>query len=170
MTTPQTELDPRFSDPGTTATTWAEARAALDSAQLAWISTVRTDGRPHVTPLVPVWLDDAAYFTTGPTEQKAHNLDANPQVVLTTGCATWETGLDVMVEGRAERVRDRSLLERLAAAWRRKWDGQSWTFDASDDGFTHEEGGPAHVYAIVPTKVLAFGKGTFTHTRHVFDR
>ncbi len=29
-------------------------------------STVRPDGRPHVTPLLAVWADDALHFCTGP--------------------------------------------------------------------------------------------------------
>ena len=86
--------------------------------------------------------------------------------MLTTGCNTWDGGLDVVVEGEAGRVTDRATLQRLAAAWATKWDG-SWRFDVTDDGFHHEAGGPALVFAVEPTKVLAFGKGTFTHTRHL---
>ncbi len=56
MDTVTTELDPRFSDPNADPTSWDEARRALESAELAWITTVRADGRPHVTPLVAVWL------------------------------------------------------------------------------------------------------------------
>ena len=137
----------------------------LEAAQISWISTVRADGRPHVTPLVAVWLDGALHFTTGPAEQKAVNLRTNPNVVLTTGCNTWDRGLDVVVEGEARRVIDRATLQRLAAAWGTKWDG-SWRFDVTDDGFHHEAGGPALVFAVEPAKVLAFGKGTFSHTRH----
>ena len=37
---------------------------------MSWLTTVRADGRPHVTPLVAVWLDDAIHFSTGPEEQK----------------------------------------------------------------------------------------------------
>jgi nitroimidazol reductase NimA-like FMN-containing flavoprotein (pyridoxamine 5'-phosphate oxidase superfamily) len=165
MDDPVTLLDERFSDPDTAATTWTAAREVLEGAQLSWISTVRADGRPHVTPLVAVWLDGALHFTTGPTEQKAVNLATNPNVVLTTGCNTWDRGLDVVVEGEARRVTDRARLERLAAAWKTRWDG-SWQFEVGADGFTHEAG-TAHVYAVEPTKVLAFGKGPFTHTRHV---
>jgi hypothetical protein len=36
-----------------------------------------------------------------------------------------------------------------------------------DDGFRHDAGGLALVFAVEPTKVLAFGKGTFSHTRHL---
>jgi general stress protein 26 len=165
MDQPLTQLDERFSGPGTQPTTWAATRDVLDAAQLSWVSTVRADGRPHVTPLVTVWLDGAVHFTTGPTEQKAVNLTTNPHVVLTTGCNSWDEGLDVMVEGRARRVTDRATLERLAAAWRTKWDG-SWQFEVSDDGFTSEAGGQVLVFAVDASKILAFGKGTFTQTRH----
>ena len=160
-----TELDERFSDPGATATTWASAREALDAAQLSWVSTVRADGRPHVTPLVAVWLDGALHFCTGPGEQKAVNLAGNPHVVVTTGCNQWDRGLDVMVEGEARRVTDRATLERLAAAWATKWDG-SWQYEVADEGFRHGAG-IAHVFAVEPAKVLAFGKGPFSHTRHL---
>jgi nitroimidazol reductase NimA-like FMN-containing flavoprotein (pyridoxamine 5'-phosphate oxidase superfamily) len=169
MTEPVTELDARYSDPGTAATDWPATVAALEGAQLSWLSTVRADGRPHVTPLVSVWLDGAAHFCTGPGEQKARNLSANPHVVLTTGCNTWDRGLDVTVEGEARRVTDQATLERLAAAWARKWDGR-WNFTARDGAFHHDGGGRAEVYAVVPGRVLAFGKGTFTHTRHDFTR
>ncbi len=109
------ELDHRFSDADATAVPWDEVRRLLADAQLAWITTVRADGRPHVTPLVAAWLDDALHFCTGPDEQKAHNLVANPNVVVTTGCNRWDEGLDVMVEGEAARVTDPPILERLAA-------------------------------------------------------
>ena len=117
MLEPVPELDERFSDPGAKATPWAKAREVLETAQLSWVTTVRADGRPHVTPLVSVWLDDAVHFTTGPGEQKAVNLAHHPHVVMTTGCNRWDQGLDVMVEGEAQRVTDRVTLERLAAAW-----------------------------------------------------
>jgi general stress protein 26 len=159
------ELDARFSDPGTTATPWPVALDAVANAEMFWIATVRADGRPHVTPLVAVWQDGALHFCTGAEEQKALNLAHDRHVVLTTGCNTWDGGLDVVVEGEAEAVTDRPALERLAAAWATKWDGR-WRFEATDGGFGHDEG-PALVFRVRPTKVLAFSKGTFTHTRYV---
>ena len=106
MNDPVTAIDTRFSDPDAHATAWDETRRALESAELFWISTVRADGRPHVTPLVAVWLDGALHFTTGATEQKALNLQHDPHVILTTGCNTWDQGLDVVVEGDALEVTD----------------------------------------------------------------
>jgi hypothetical protein len=92
MSEPLAELDQRFSDPGATATPWSVARKVLEAAQLSWITTVRVDGRPHVTPLVTVWLEDAVYFATGPGEQKAVNLNGNPKVAMLTGCNSWNEG------------------------------------------------------------------------------
>jgi hypothetical protein len=117
---------------------------------------------------VAVWLDDSVHFTAGPSEQKAVNLVGNPHVVMTTGCNRWDEGLDVVVEGKAERVTDRSTLELLAAAWATKWDGQ-WRFGVADGGFTHPDTGvndPVLVFAVKPTNVLAFGKGMFSQTRY----
>lgn len=167
MHEPRAERDARFSDPGTTATPWAETRAVLESAQLFWISTVRADGRPHVTPLLAVWQDGKAHVCTGPREQKAVNLAGNPHVALTTGCNGWEGGLDVVVEGVAHRVVRRAALEPLADAWATKWDG-SWRFEATDGGFEDRDGhGPVLMFAVVPTKILAFAKSPFVHTRYL---
>lgn len=168
MNEPTTALDTRFSEPDATPTTWQQTVEALESAELFWISTVRSDGRPHVTPLVAVWLDGVLYFCTGPAEQKAVNIRENPHVALTTGCNQWDAGLDVVVEGEARRVTDDAVLARLAEAWARKWDGR-WRFEARDGAFHHDDpGGFALVFAVQPAKVLAFGKGGFSHTRHRF--
>jgi general stress protein 26 len=166
MRTPRTELDARFSEPGAQPTSWADTLEAIEQAELFWITTVRKDGRPHVTPLVAVWLDDALHFSTGPDEQKARNLAVNPRVAVTTGTNSWQGGLDVVIEGEAARVTDRLQLERLAAAWSQKWDGR-WQFEVAQGGFRHEVG-TVLVFAVRPAKVLAFGKGGFSHTRHRF--
>ncbi len=139
----------------------------LETAELFWISTVRADGRPHVTPLVAVWLDGAIHFCTGATEQKAMNLRGNPHVILTTGCNHWDAGLDVVVEGDAVQLTDDDVLERLCEAWATKWDGR-WQFEARNSGFHHKSGGMALVFSVTPTRILAFAKGTFSHTRHQF--
>lgn len=168
MQQPVTELDTRFSDQNAVATDWQETRRALENAELFWITTVRVDGRPHVTPLVAVWLEDAMYFATGPSEQKAVNLSSNRYVTLTTGCNQWEGGLDLVVEGEAVQVTDEELLRRLAEAWATKWDGR-WHYEVHDGAFRHEGGtGAVLVFSVTPTKVLAFAKGTFGQTRHRF--
>jgi general stress protein 26 len=166
MNGPVTDLDPRFSDPGSVAVGWEETRRVIEMAELFWICTVRADGRPHVTPLVAVWLDGAIHFSTGPGEQKAVNLRNSPHVILTTGSNDWDNGLDIMVEGDAVQVTDDAALQRLAEAWATKWDGR-WQYEARDGRLHHAEG-EAFVFSVRPTKILAFGKGAFSQTRHRF--
>src|SRR5947199_7926975 len=169
MTRPEVvaELDARYSAPNAAATPWADVRAMLENAELFWISTVRANGRPHVTPLPAVWRDSALYFCTGPGEQKALNLRANDQCALTTGDNRWKAGLDVVVEGRAKQVTDDALLRALAAMWETKYDGD-WRYDVRDGAFHHEPGA-AHVFEVRPSEVLSFAKGDFAQTRFRFD-
>ena len=68
-----------------------------------WLSTVRRDGRPHVTPLPTIWLDDRLHFCTGSEEQKTKNLESDARCVITTGTNALHSGLDVVVEGTAAR-------------------------------------------------------------------
>jgi nitroimidazol reductase NimA-like FMN-containing flavoprotein (pyridoxamine 5'-phosphate oxidase superfamily) len=169
MEQPLTELDTRFSEKDAVATDWEETRRVLEDAELFWITTVRADGRPHATPLVAVWLDDALHFATGPSEQKAVNLTTNRNVILTTGCNEWRHGLDVMLEGEAVQVTDESVLERLAEKWATKWDGR-WHYEVHEGGFRHEGGsGAVLVFSVKPAKVLSFAKAPFGQTRHRFS-
>jgi general stress protein 26 len=163
---PVAELDARFGDDGAEPTPWPAVVRVLEEAELFWISTVRAGGRPHVTPLPAVWQDGALHFCTGAGEQKAVNLARNSWCTLTTGNNRWKTGLDVVVEGRAERVVDEARLQRLAAAWESKYHGD-WHFDVADGAF-RGEGGVALVFEVAPTKILAFAKGSFAQTRYRF--
>jgi nitroimidazol reductase NimA-like FMN-containing flavoprotein (pyridoxamine 5'-phosphate oxidase superfamily) len=171
MTAPVTTLDPRYSDEGAVATGWDETCRVLAQAQVFWISTVRSDGRPHVTPCAAVWHEGVLYFDTGTTQQKAINLRSNSHVVLTTGCNHWDRGLDVVVEGEAVRVSDDDLLRRLAGMWATRWDGR-FQFVARDGYFRHahdEELQTVVVYSVTPTQVLAFSRGDHdSHTTHRF--
>jgi hypothetical protein len=165
---PPAELDARFSSDGATATDWAEARGRLEDAEIVWVSTVRPDGRPHVTPLIAVWLDDALYFCTGPAERKARNLEHNRHCALTTGCNNLDDGLDLVAEGEAMQVRDHAMLRRLAEAYESKY-GSAWHFDVRDGAFVHGAG-VALVYRVAPAKAFGFRKGDeFSQTRWRFD-
>ncbi len=163
---PVTELDARYGDPDAAATSWARARSQLEAAELFWVTTVRTDGRPHITPLIALWHNGALYFTTGPAEQKAKNLESNRHCSLTTGCNTLHEGLDLVVEGDAERVTDDARLRQLADGWEAKY-GAEWHFDVRDGAF-HHQGGEAFVFEVAPTVAYGFGKAPYSHTRWRF--
>lgn len=162
---PITELHPQYSSPDATSTPWATAREQLEKAEIFWLSTVRPDGRPHVTPLPAVWLDGALYFCTGAGERKAKNLAHNAQCILTTGCNGLNEGLDLVVEGEAVRVTDEAKLQRLADLYASKLD---WRYTVRDGAF-QGAGGEALVFEVAPQTAFGFGKGEpFSQTRWRF--
>jgi hypothetical protein len=159
----RTRLDARYSEQDAQATPWPDAVTHLEQAGLFWVSTVRADGRPHVTPVVAVWMDGALYFASGPNEQKSKNLAANRHCAATTGCNKWDEGLDLVLYGDAVVVHDLPLLRQVADAFLAKY-GSDWAFDVAENGTF---GGPV-VYQLVPVQGLGFEKRPFSHTRWDF--
>ncbi|HYZ67284.1 MAG TPA: pyridoxamine 5'-phosphate oxidase family protein, partial [Mycobacterium sp.] len=118
--------------------------------------------------VIGAWADDAFVFCTGPEEQKARNLEHHTHVTVTTGTNTWNDGLDVVIEGDAERLTGLDTLTRLADAIREKYDGV-WDFTPRKDGFSHtDDSGDSHiayVFRVPAAKVLAFAKSPHGQTR-----
>ena len=166
---PKTDLSSSFSSPGAQPTPWAEGRRCLADAEVYWLSSVRPDGRPHVTPLLGVWSDGALCFCTGSTERKARNLAANPNCTLTTGSNTLD-GLDLVVEGPAVVVTDLDQLGTIADAYEGKYGPH---FEAPDgnwaglgDSMRTRE---VEVYRVAPTVAFGFVKREpFSQTRWSF--
>jgi nitroimidazol reductase NimA-like FMN-containing flavoprotein (pyridoxamine 5'-phosphate oxidase superfamily) len=155
---PATELS-AFSSDGAEPTAWEQGRAKLADAELYWLSTVRPDGRPHVTPLLGVWLDGAMYFCTGPVERKTHNLAHNPRCILLTGSNTIDDGLDVVVEGKAVSVSEQVERERIADDYESKYGAHfapGGTWSGLGDAI---RAGNAILYRLAPVKAFGFGKG-----------
>jgi general stress protein 26 len=165
-TEPTVELNEGFSEPGAAAPPWAEVADVLSKSEMFWLSTVRRDGRPHVTPLPAIWLDGTLHFCAGSHEQKAKNLESDPRCILTTGTSDLRSGLDVVVEGTAARVTDAAQLQRLAAMWKSKLD---WDFEVTGEVFGDADGRQGLVFGVTPVKVLSFGKSPYTQTRYSFD-
>ena len=165
---PIAEIDSDFSGADATPVPWAEAREALEKAEIFWLSTVRPDGRPHVTPLVAVWSDGALYFCTGETERKNKNIEQNAHCILTTGCNAFKEGFDLVVEGDAVRVKDEPTLKRLAELWESKY---GWPWTVRNGMFHGDEGNDAIVYEVRPRVAFGFRKGEpFSQTRWRFDQ
>ncbi len=168
--TPLTELHAGFSSPGATPTDWELGRRLIEDAEVFWLSTVRPDGRPHVTPLLAVWHDGAMYFCTGPQERKAQNLERNPQCILTTGHNGLGGGVDVVFEGVAAAVGDAAELGRVADTYEAKY-GEHFT---APQGTWFGLGdairrGQVRTYRVAPTTVLGFARGEeFSQTRWRF--
>ena len=164
---PKSQLQAQFSSEGAKPTRWAEALERLEKAEIYWLSTVRPNGRPHVTPLLSVWMDDSLYFCTGPEERKAKNLAGNPHVILTTGCDALNEGLDLVVEGDAVHITGQPTLQRLADLYGNKY-GEEWRWQVKDGAFTQDGAAMALVFQVKPTTVFGFGKGEFSQTRWRF--
>ncbi len=165
---PVTELS-SFSSEGATPTAWAHARGDLAEAEIYWLSTVRPDGRPHVTTLIGVWFRGALYFCTGPAERKAKNLEQNPHCVLTTGRNSLD-GLDLVVEGDAAKVSDQTELASVADTYEAKYGPHFTAPDGTWFGLGDAlRAGDVRVYRVAPTTAFGFGKGkAFSQTRWQF--
>jgi hypothetical protein len=157
-------FDARFSE-AVEPSDWATVASVLETAELYWLTTVRMDGRPHTTPLVGLWRDESFVFCTGPDEQKGRNLVDHSAVTVITGVNTWKDGLDVVIEGTADRVTGLGELTALADAYRAKYDGE-WDFTPGEQGFDGA-GHLAHVFRVTPAKILAFAKAPHGQTRFV---
>jgi hypothetical protein len=149
------------------ALSWADARARLADAEDYLLATSGTDGRPHVVPVLAVWLEGAVCFNTGRTTRKARNLAHNDS------CAVTVPGddVDLVVDGNAQLVRDAGRLQRVADLFPIKY---PWWHPVVRDGEFYdpgdtELGDPRLVFAVVPTRVFAFGKESgFSATRWRF--
>ena len=139
------------------ATTWGEARRRLEAAETYWLATVRRDGRPHVMPVLGVWLEGALYFSAAATSRKAKNLARSSRCVITVGSHA-RPPLDLVVEGDAAKVSDEAKLHRLAEVYASKY---GWHVTVRDGAF-YGDGAPTagpppyELYEVTPTLVFGF--------------
>jgi Pyridoxamine 5'-phosphate oxidase len=121
-----------------------------------FLGTVRPDGRPHSAALGGAWHDGDFYFQCGPDTRKARNIAANPACTLSASLE----GIDLVVEGDAERVTDTPTLEALAAVYRKG----GWPVEVDGDSFTAPFSAPSagpppwHLFRLTPH--TAFGVAT----------
>jgi Pyridoxamine 5'-phosphate oxidase len=81
------------------------------------------------------YLDGDVWFTSSPAARKARNLAANPRCTFSVRVK----GIDVVLEGTAERITDGGTLEKLAARYR---DG-GWPVEVEGDAFTAPYSAPS---------------------------
>ena len=162
-----------FSEPDATPMPWSAGLEQVIAADTFWLSTVRPDGRPHVTPLIAVWHGEAIWFSTGPEERKAKNLAENPSCVLTTGRSDLVEGaLDVVLEGEAEQVTVDAELDPIAVAFAAKYGTETWDYAVREGAFIQRAADArAIVFRVRPVRGLGFRKGDrFSQTTWRFSR
>lgn len=143
-------------DDGMLSLDWV--RRQLEQSRNYWVASSRPDGRPHVSPVWGIWLEDRFCFGTSRTSRKGKNLAANPAVVVHV-----ESGDDVVIlEGTIEELSDRATLRRYADAYDAKY--------AIRPGIDEEEQPDGVTYALRSDVVLAWMEHDFlkTPTRWVF--
>ncbi len=118
---------------------WRLAVQCIAKSHNYIVATTRPDGRPHCMPVWGVWMDNVFYFSTARSSRKARNLESNPNCVV---CPESDNQTTVIVEGIAEEVTNRSMLNKVFEVYNAKYD-----WDATPDV------GP--VYAVRPT--VAYG-------------
>lgn len=144
----------------------AGAAPAVDTSY--FLSTVRPDGRPHTAAVGALWHDGDVYIVSGPETRKSRNLETNPFCTI----AVRLPGIDLVLEGEARRVTDRSRLEVVAERYR----AAGWPAQVEGDAFTAPysapSAGPPPWYLYRFTVQTAFGVATeepYGATRWRFD-
>ena len=117
-----------------TVTPLAKARERLAEGDWYWLATAHPDGRPHMRPVLAVWLDGALHFSTSPASRKGTNLARDARCVMTTAT----DALHLVVEGEAARVHDDATRRRVAEAYASKY---GWQVTVCDGAF-YADGAP----------------------------
>jgi nitroimidazol reductase NimA-like FMN-containing flavoprotein (pyridoxamine 5'-phosphate oxidase superfamily) len=132
---------------------WAWVAGKMNRCRTFWLATIHpgtvegAQARPHVMPVWGVWLEDGFFFSTGHKSRKAQNLAANPACSITN-----DDGAEaVIVEGRALEIKKAPTLERVAAAYKRRY-----KMDPRSMG--------EPIFKVEPAKVFAFIEKSFPKT------
>jgi hypothetical protein len=134
---------------------WAQARERISQARWYWLGTIHPSGRPHVRPVLAVWVGGALYTTSSPQARKGRNLDRDGRCTVTVTA----DDMHLVLEGDASKVTDPAALEIAADAYRAKYD---WPVTVVDGAFDATYGAPTaglppyRPYQIRPATVFGF--------------
>ena len=122
-----------------------------------WLTTLNSDGSPHVTSVGAIWHAGSCWFQTGKDTRKASNLARDPRCTISVAT----TGFDVMVAGEAQRITDTTTVAEIAALWAQGgWPAEP---DESGSGITAPFNAPTlgpppwFVYRVTPHTATAVG-------------
>jgi pyridoxine/pyridoxamine 5'-phosphate oxidase len=136
---------------------WSRAEAALESfggpEHRSFLATTRPDGRPHLAGVGALWDEGKVYVVSGPGTRKSRNLAENPTCSVSMSLSE----MDLVIEGRAERVIDDATLRRLA----KRYAGAGWPARVENQAFTYDYSAPSagpppwYLYEITPRSIFA---------------
>jgi hypothetical protein len=134
---------------------WSRALEALEAAEPqahTFLATTRPDGRPHVAGVGALWDEGKVYFVSGAGTRKSRNVARNAHCTIAMAL----TGIDLVIDGVAERVTDDETLQRLA----KRYGDQGWPAKVEDAAFTYDYSAPSagpppwNLYVVRPATVF----------------
>ena len=143
-----------WTDITATLDAWKGPAADAVNSRSTWLTTINSDGSPHLVPVGALWRDGTFWFQTGTSTKKCRNVTRDPRCSVATSIA----GADVVVEGNATRVTDREQLTMIAKAYADS--GWPAEVDATGEGITAPFNAPSqgpppwNVYRIEPTSAI----------------
>ena len=90
------------------------------------MTTINSDGSPHVTGIGALWVDGSFWFETGERTCKGKNLARDPRCVLSVAAHDF----DLVVEGTASKISDPQIVAAMAA----RWAADGWPARVDDSG------------------------------------
>jgi len=151
---------------------WDETSRLFAAERSYWVATASDQARPHLRPVLAVWVDGRIYSTNSLAARKGRDLAGNPSAAL-AACAP---DVDIVIEGSATWIDDRQQLRRIGDAYQDKYE---WPVTlTADNAFDAPYGAPTaghppyRVYELTPTVACAFGTGGNLgerSTRYRFD-
>lgn len=141
---------------------WEQVESMLVDSAHYWLSTTRSDGRPHVVPRWGVWLDGRFWYDGSSETIHVKNLGSSGSCVLHL-----ESGKEVVIVEGASLAADPigpELGGRLAAEYARKY---SPDYTPGPDSWSDEIAGGMR--RLVPKRVLAWTEFPNNLTRFTFE-
>lgn len=111
------------------------AGGSLGADVTHFLGTIGPDGKPHASGIGAVWLDGDLYFTSGPGTRKSRNLAGNPACTISVRLE----GIDLVFEGRTQRITDTPTLDRAVGIYREG----GWPAEVDGDAFTAPYSAPS---------------------------
>lgn len=143
---------------------WAQAETLIRTEPVAWISTVRKDGRPHTQRIMIAWAAGTPVFASRPGSLKSRNIARDGRSTVTLSNAE----LDLVLEGRVEQAVTAADFDTVTVALREQL---GWEFELEDGRAYLPElpGRPEYAfYRLHLDRAYGYGSDGQTATRWVF--
>lgn len=135
---------------------WDDVASLFAAERSYWVATTSDDGRPHVRPVLAVWVDERICSTTSPAARKGRNLASRPSAALTARAPA----MDIAIEGPIAWIDDPRRLQQIGEAYQDKY---NWPVTVVGNAFDAPYAAPTaghppyRVYELTPAVAYAFG-------------